>query len=141
MVRFANGWAFRLSQPMQKSAALRIFIFGVGGMHLGLQKRPGLLQSLGTPKPQKCMLKSEKCHFRRPEKMAPKSQSKCPKSPFSGNLNVPKRASVTFSLSFGAISPGGPKWHFSDFRMRFWGFGVPGLCSRPESWPDHRFGC
>ena len=23
----------------------------------------------------------------------------------------------------------GPQWHFSDLKMRFWGFGVPGLCS------------
>ena len=22
----------------------------------------------------------------------------------------------------------GAKWHFSDFKMHFWGFGVPGLC-------------
>ena len=35
-------------------------------------KRPCRLQSPGTPKPQKCMLKSEKCHFGPPGKMAPK---------------------------------------------------------------------
>ena len=35
-------------------------------------KRPDLLQSRGTPKPQKCILKSEKCHFRPPGKRAPK---------------------------------------------------------------------
>ena len=33
-------------------------------------------------------------------------------------------------LTFGAIISGGPKWHFSDFKMHFWGFGFPGLCSR-----------
>ena len=22
----------------------------------------------------------------------------------------------------------GPKWHFSDFQMHVWGFGIPGLC-------------
>ena len=31
-------------------------------------------------------------------------------------------------MTFGAIFPGGLKWHFSDFRMHFWGFGVSGLC-------------
>ena len=35
-------------------------------------KRPVPLQSPETPKPQKCILKSEKCHFRPPGKMAPK---------------------------------------------------------------------
>ena len=35
-------------------------------------KRPDLLQSPGTPEPQKCILKSEKCHFRPPGKRAPK---------------------------------------------------------------------
>ena len=34
--------------------------------------RPVSLQSPGTPKPQKCILKSEECHFRPPEKRAPK---------------------------------------------------------------------
>ena len=31
-------------------------------------------------------------------------------------------------MTFGAIFRGGPKWHFSDFKLHFWGFGVPGLC-------------
>ena len=34
--------------------------------------RPVPLQSPGTPKPQKCILKSEKWHFRPPGKMAQK---------------------------------------------------------------------
>ena len=40
------------------------------------------IQSPGTPNPQKCILMSEKCHFGPPEKMAPKSQLRCPKSRF-----------------------------------------------------------
>ena len=38
----------------------------------------------------------------------------------------------TFSLTFGAIFPGGPKWHFSDFKMHYWGVEVPGLCRATE---------
>ena len=36
-------------------------------------------------------------------------------------------------MTCGAIffrGGGGPKWHFSDFKMHFWGFGVPGLRCR-----------
>ena len=32
-------------------------------------------------------------------------------------------------MTFGPIFRGVRKWHFSDFKMHFWGFGVPGLCS------------
>ena len=50
----------------------------------------------------------------RPEKW-PKSQH-VQKSP----LNVKNGPFRTFKLTFGAIFPGGPKWHFSDFTT-FWG--------------------
>ena len=48
-------------------------------------------------------------------------------TPPACNLIPPKRTFWTFELTFGVIFSGGPKWHFSDFKMRFWGFGVPGL--------------
>ena len=77
-----------------------------------------------APKPQnrkRNLVKSEKCHFRPPRKNGPKSQLKCPKSPFLDIL-IPQK------WTFGAIFPGGLKWHFRTLKGFFCGFGVSGLC-------------
>ena len=34
-------------------------------------------------------------------------------------------------IDFSGHFSGAPKWYFSDLKMHFWGFGVPGLCSKP----------
>ena len=46
--------------------------------------------------------------------------------PVHGKMS--KRGPFSISIDFGAIFLWGPKWHFSDFKIHFWGFGVLGLC-------------
>ena len=95
---------------------------------LWTSKRPVPLQRPGTPKPQKCILKSEKCHFGPPGKMARQVNENVQKARF-WELKCPKTGFLDILIDFsGHFFPGGPKWHFSDFKMHFWGFGVPGLC-------------
>ena len=64
-----------------------------------------------------------------PPKNGPKSQLKCPKSPFLG-IKMSKNGPSDILIDFWVIFSGGPKRHFSDFKMHFCGFGVPGLCRR-----------
>ena len=73
--------------------------------------RPGLLQSPVTPNPQKRILKSEKCPSGTLQNNGPKSQLKCPKSPFLDILipqkcqNSPDRGQsrkIRFSKSPGS---------------------------------------
>ena len=60
--------------------------------------------------------------FWSPPKNGPKSPSKCP------NKAMPKTGFLDILIDFWGHFSGGRKWHFSDFNMPFWGFGVPGLC-------------
>ena len=64
-----------------------------------------------NPETPKVHSKVQRMPFSTPRKKGPKSQLKCPKSPF-----------------LGPFFRGGRKRHFSYFKMHFWGFGVPGLC-------------
>ena len=98
-------------------------------------KRPSLLQSPGTPKPQNCILKSEKCNFGPPGKMATKVIQMSKKSSF-GELRCPHTGFLDILINFWGHFSGCPKLHFSDFEMHFWGFGALGLCSRPGRLQD-----
>ena len=49
-----------------------------------------------------------------------------------GHFNSPTLDFLDILIDFWGIFPGGLKWHFSDFKMHFWGFGVSGLCR--EDW-------
>ena len=48
-------------------------------------------------------------------------------------FSCPEKNCLDILIDFEATFPGGggPKWHFSDFKLRFSSFGVPALCSRP----------
>ena len=76
------------------------------------------------PETPKVHFKVRKMPFWTPRKNRPKSQLKCPKALFLDILIPQKRASWTFKLTFEAIFPGGPKWHFLDFKCTF---GVSGF--------------
>ena len=68
--------------------------------------------------------------FDPPQKWAQKSIKMSKKSLF-GELNGPKRDFLDILIDFWAHFSGGVEnGIFSDFKMHFWGFGVPGLCSR-----------
>ena len=87
-----------------------------------------------APKPQKCILKSEKCHSGSSRNMASKVNLNLQKGPFVDILISNKWTVLgTFKLTFGAIFLGGPKWHFSDFKMHLSGFrgsvGGSGVCN------------
>ena len=45
-----------------------------------------------------------------------------------GHFYSPKTDFLDILNDFWAHFPGGLKWHFSDFKMHFGGFGVSGLC-------------
>ena len=100
---------------------------------LGLQTpRPATEpRKLGrNPETSKVHFKVRKMPFWTPRKNGPKSQLKCPKSPFFCLFIVPKRGFLDILVDFRPILSRGPKWHISDFKMHFWGFGGLGLCSR-----------
>ena len=61
------------------------------------------VKSPATPEPQKCILKSKKCHFGPPGKMAPKVSQKS----IFGEFKCPKAGFLDILINFGAIFPGG----------------------------------
>ena len=61
---------------------------------------PVPLQIPGTPEPQKCILKSEKCQFGPPRKNGRKSPLKSQNESFLGNENVPKMDVLDISMDF-----------------------------------------
>ena len=62
-----------------------------------------------------------------PGKKAQKSIKNVEKALFGNQMS--KTGFWTFLLTLGpSFGGGGSRWHFSDFKMHFWGFGVPGLC-------------
>ena len=88
-------------------------------------KRPVPLQSPETPKPQKCILKSEKYHFRPPGKRPRKSIKMSKKSIF-GHFNSPKMDFLDILIDFRGLFSGGSKMVF--FGTLKCTFGVSGLC-------------
>ena len=64
-----------------------------------------------------------------PLKMAPKVNENVQKVHVLDIFHFPKSGLVGhFNRLLGPSFGGCPRWHFSDFKMHFWGFGVPGLC-------------
>ena len=98
--------------------------------HLILQT-PGPPTEPRNPKTPKVHFEVRKMPFWNPRKIGPKSQLKCPKGPFLGTFKSPKRDFWDILIDFWGQFSGAPKWHFSDFKMHFWGFGVPGSVGGP----------
>ena len=81
-------------------------------------KRLDLPQSPRTPKPQKCILKSEKCHFGPPGKW-PQKSIKISKQSIFGGIKMSKNGALDILIDFWGHFPGGPKWHFGTLKCTF----------------------
>ena len=81
--------------------------------------RPVTLQSPETPKPHAIL---------DPPEMVPKVNSNVPKWPFVEIYFPPKMDFLDILIDFWGHFSGGPKCHFSNLKMHFWGSRVSGLC-------------
>ena len=85
--------------------------------------RPVPLQSPKTPKPQKCILKSERCHFGPPpRKKGPQKLTKISQKSSFGDLKCPKLDFLDILIDFWGPFSGGVKNSF--FRALGCTFGV-----------------
>ena len=82
-----------------------------------------------APKPQKCILESEKCHFGPPDKWPQKSIKMAQVSTKQGN----------FYLLLGHFSGGVQNGTFRTLKCTFGGFGASGLLRGPGDWNSRAY--
>ena len=106
---------------------------------LGLQS-PGPSTEPRTPRPQKCILKSEKYHFGTPQKNGPKSLLKCRKSPFL-EIKMSKKRAGLFRHFVWLLGPFFRGVQNGIFRTLQWPFGVSGFRGFVGGPGDCKAGC